>query len=145
MEINNKYINKILDSKQKSKQSKFHLMMTKVAAIQHSFTTTMWSLRYGKFNSYLIRSWMQSKESKLQSWELIVKVSPKIGQCSSFKFITQIKALLLIYKLWIRSTTVLERWWNPTRSWKFSMIFVRMPPHWYASTILSVISFLTHK
>ena len=41
MEINNKYINKILDSKQKSKQSKFHLMTTKVAAIQHSFTTTM--------------------------------------------------------------------------------------------------------
>jgi NurA-like 5'-3' nuclease len=41
MEINNKYINKILDSKPMNKMSKYHQMMTKVAAILLSSTITM--------------------------------------------------------------------------------------------------------
>ena len=66
MEINNKCINKILDSKQMNKMSKYHQMMTKVAAIRLSFTTIMLSQLSGKSNNYLIQSWMLSKESKLQ-------------------------------------------------------------------------------
>jgi hypothetical protein len=62
MEINNN----MLDSKQKNKQSKYHRMTTKVAAIQHSFIIIILSLQYGKSNNFQIQSWMPSKENKLQ-------------------------------------------------------------------------------